>query len=71
MLSSLWPWALGLCLAGWLMLFPGTGLMAMLTGWDSEWLMLGPILAAFGMIPVAYMMGLSRDVLGRAATEGT
>jgi hypothetical protein len=64
--ASLWPWSFGLCLAGWLMLFPGAALAALLTGSDSALLMTIPILLAFTLIPVTLLLGFSRDVASRA-----
>lgn len=64
-LSMLWPWSFGLCLAGWLMLFPGAALIAFLTGIDHELLMIVPILIAFAFIPITLLLGFSRDVLKR------
>jgi hypothetical protein len=62
-LSRLWPWSFGLCLLGWLMLFPGAVLIAFFTGIDDALLMVIPILMAFAMIPITLLMGFSRDVL--------
>lgn len=64
-LSALWPWSFGLCLAGWLMLFPGTTLIAYFTGTDNALLMIIPILVAFAFIPITLLLGFSRDVLPR------
>ena len=64
-LFVLWPWVFGLCLFGWLMLFPGAALIAFFTGNDSAYLMIIPILIAFGLIPVTLFMGFSRDILNR------
>ncbi len=63
--SQLWPWSFGLTLLGWLMLFPGAPLIAYFGGVDSEWVMLAPLLAAFGTIPVTLGLGFSRDLLAR------
>jgi len=49
--SMLWPWSFGLCLIGWLMLFPGAALIVFFTGMDNTLLMLIPILIAFVFIP--------------------
>jgi hypothetical protein len=62
-LSTLWPWSFGLCLAGWLMLFPGAALIAFFTGTDNALLMVIPILVAFAFIPITLLLGFSRDVL--------
>lgn len=64
-LSRLWPWSFGLCLLGWLMLFPGAALIAFFTGVDHALLMLIPILVAFTSIPVTLLLGFSRDLLQR------
>ena len=64
-LSRLWPWAFGLCLFGWVMLFPGAALIAFLTGTDNALLMVIPILIAFGFIPITLLLGFSRDILKR------
>lgn len=64
-LSALWPWSYGVCLAGWLLLFPGAALIAHFTSIDSPLLMIVPILIAFVMIPVTLLLGFSRDVLAR------
>jgi hypothetical protein len=64
-LSMLWPWSFGLCLIGWLMLFPGAALIAFFTGMDSALLMIIPILVAFAFIPITLLLGFSRDVLRR------
>lgn len=61
----LWPWSFGLCLAGWLMLFPGAALIAYFTGADSALLMVIPILIAFTFIPITLLLGFSRDILAR------
>jgi hypothetical protein len=66
-LSKLWPWSFGLCLAGWLMLFPGAPLIAFFTGSDSALLMILPILVAFPLIPITLLLGFSRDILSRTA----
>ncbi len=66
-LSSLWPWSFGLCLLGWLMLFPGAVLIAFFTGVDHALLMLIPILVAFTFIPITLLLGFSRDILERKA----
>jgi len=47
------------------MLFPGAALIAFFTGNDSAYLMIIPILIAFGLIPVTLFMGFSRDILNR------
>lgn len=62
-LSRLWPWSFGLCLLGWLMLFPGVALIALLTGLDSALLMEIPILITFALIPITLLLGFSRDIL--------
>jgi hypothetical protein len=64
-LGRLWPWSFGLCLTGWLMLFPGTALIAYFTGTDSSLLMLIPILVAFAFIPITLLLGFSRDIWKR------
>jgi hypothetical protein len=64
-LSRLWPWSFGLCLLGWLMLFPGAALIAFFTGVDNALLMILPILVAFAFIPITLLLGFSRDVLER------
>lgn len=64
-LSRLWPWSFGLCLLGWLMLFPGAALIAFFTGIDNALLMLIPILVAFTFIPITLLLGFSRDILER------
>ena len=64
-LSSLWPWSFGLCLLGWLMLFPGAALIVFLTGVDHALLMIIPILVAFAFIPITLLLGFSRDILQR------
>ena len=64
-LSMLWPWSFGLCLIGWLMLFPGAALIAFFTGMDSALLMIIPIIIAFGFIPITLLLGFSRDILKR------
>jgi hypothetical protein len=64
-LSRLWPWSFGLCLLGWLMLFPGAALIAFFTGIDNALLMVIPILIAFAFIPITLFLGFSRDILER------
>jgi hypothetical protein len=64
-LSRLWPWSFGLCLLGWLMLFPGAAFIAYLTGMDHALLMGIPILVAFLFIPITLLLGFSRDILKR------
>ncbi|HSL45894.1 MAG TPA: hypothetical protein VK897_20850 [Anaerolineales bacterium] len=64
-LSMLWPWSFGLCLLGWLMLFPGAALIVFITGVDNALLMIIPILIAFTFIPVTLLLGFSRDLLRR------
>ena len=64
-LSRLWPWSFGLCLLGWLMLFPGAALIAFFTGIDNAFLMVIPILIAFAFIPITLFLGFSRDLLER------
>jgi hypothetical protein len=64
-LSMLWPWSFGLCLLGWLMLFPGAALIVFFTGVDHALLMIVPILVAFTFIPITLLLGFSRDILTR------
>ncbi|NMC12621.1 MAG: hypothetical protein GYA34_07030 [Chloroflexi bacterium] len=64
-LSALWPWSFGICLIGWLMLFPGAALIVFFTGIDNALLMIVPILIAFTFIPVTLLLGFSRDLLNR------
>ena len=64
-LSRLWPWSFGLCLLGWLMLFPGAALIVFFTGVDNALLMIIPILVAFALIPITLLLGFSRDILER------
>ena len=64
-LSLLWPWSFGICLIGWLMLFPGAALIAFFTGTDDALLMVIPILIAFALIPITLLLGFSRDILNR------
>lgn len=64
-LSLLWPWSWGICLLGWLMLFPGAALIAFFTGVDNALLMIIPILIAFAFIPITLLLGFSRDILKR------
>jgi hypothetical protein len=64
-LSMLWPWSFGLCLIGWLMLFPGAALIVFFTGVDNALLMIVPILIAFAFIPITLLLGFSRDILKR------
>jgi hypothetical protein len=64
-LSMLWPWSFGLCLLGWLMLFPGAALIVFFTGVDNALLMIIPILVAFASIPLTLLLGFSRDILAR------
>jgi hypothetical protein len=66
-LSMLWPWSFGICLLGWLMLFPGAALIVFFTGIDNALLMLIPILIAFGFIPITLLLGFSRDILKGSA----
>ena len=66
-LSRLWPWSFGLCLLGWLMLFPGAALIVFFTGVDNALLMIVPILVAFVFIPITLVLGFSRDILERKA----
>ena len=63
--SRLWTWSFGLCLLGWLMLFPGAALIAFFTGIDNALLMVIPILIAFLFIPITLFLGFSRDILER------
>ena len=64
-LSRLWSWSFGLCLLGWLMLFPGTALIVLFTGLDNALLMIIPIIIAFVFIPITLLLGFSRDILER------
>jgi len=64
-LSMLWPWSFGLCLIGWLMMFPGAALIAYFTGDDNALFMLIPIVIAFTFIPITLLLGFSRDILRR------
>ena len=63
--GKLWSWSFGLCLTGWLMLFPGAALIVFFTGMDDALLMLIPILIALTFIPITLLLGFSRDVLKR------
>lgn len=60
--SRLWPWSYAICLAAWLMLFPGVALVAFFTGLDGDWLMFASIASAFAMIPLTLFLGYSRDL---------
>jgi hypothetical protein len=64
-LGMLWPWSFGLCLIGWLMMFPGAALVAFFTGLDHALLMEIPILIAFVLVPITLLLGFSRDITGR------
>jgi hypothetical protein len=64
-LGMLWSWSFGLCLGGWLMLFPGAALIAFLTGFDHALLMEIPILVGFVLIPITLLLGFSRDLSRR------
>ncbi|MBN2093324.1 hypothetical protein JW964_27110 [candidate division KSB1 bacterium] len=64
-LSKFWRWSFGLCLIGWLMLFPGASLIVFFTGLESAWLMIVPILIAFTFIPITLFLGFSYDILKR------
>jgi hypothetical protein len=64
-LGKLWPWSFGLCLIGWLMMFPGAALIAFFTGLDHPLLMVMPILMAFVLVPITLLLGFSRDITGR------
>lgn len=64
-LGMLWPWSFGLCLLGWLMLFPGAALIVFFTGVDNALLMIIPILVAFASIPLTLLLGFSRDIQTR------
>lgn len=70
-LSRLWPWSFGLCLLGWLMLFPGASLIVFFTGVDNALLMIVPILVAFVFIPITLVLGFSRDILERKTETQT
>jgi hypothetical protein len=61
----LWPWSFGVCLMGWLMLFPGAALLVLFTGRDDALFMIVPIAIAFVFIPITLLLGFSRDVLDR------
>jgi hypothetical protein len=63
--GTLWPWSFGLCLFGWLMLFPGAAVIVFITGVDNALLMIIPILIAFTFIPITLLLGFSRDLLRR------
>jgi hypothetical protein len=69
-LAGLWPWSYGLCLLGWLMLFPGAALISTFAGIEDAWLMILPILIAFGFIPITMLLGFSRDLLQSPSAEG-
>lgn len=69
-LSRLWPWSFGLCLLGWLMLFPGAALIVFFTGMDHALFMIIPILVAFAFIPITLMLGFSKDILERKSEAG-
>ncbi|MFZ5821302.1 MAG: hypothetical protein ACOYYJ_15505 [Chloroflexota bacterium] len=62
-LSMLWPWSFGLCLLGWLMMFPGAALIVFFTGINNALLMIIPIIIAFAFIPITLLLGFSRDIL--------
>jgi len=64
-LSLLWPWSFGLCLIGWLMLFPCAALIVFFTGLDNASLMIIPLIIAFTFIPITLLLGFSRDILER------
>jgi hypothetical protein len=64
-LSVLWPWSFGICMIGWLMIFPGAALIVLFTGIDNALLMIVPILIAFAFIPITLLLGFSRDILSR------
>lgn len=64
-LSRLWPWSFGLCLTGWLLLFPGAPLFVLFTGIDNALVMIIPIIIAFVSIPITLLLGFSRDIMKR------
>lgn len=68
-LRDMWPWSFGLCMLGWLMIFPGAALIAHFTGRDDASLMFVPISVGFALIPVTLLLGFSRDVLRREEAE--
>ena len=63
------PWSFGLCLLGWLMLFPGTALAAFFTGGDDELVMIFEILTAFALIPITMLLDISCDIAHRESSE--
>jgi len=67
-LALLWPWAFGICLAAWMMLFPGAALVVHFTGCNNALLMIIPICLAFGLIPVTLLTGFSRDIIQQNAS---
>lgn len=68
LLSRLWPWFLGACLAAWLAMMPGTMLMKTWWNYESEALVLGLIVAMFSLLFLALGSAAARDNLDAQST---
>jgi hypothetical protein len=67
-LGALWPWALGACLAAWLLLLPGTVLIDMAVGVERPEALVPPVgFASFGLLFVAILTAQAHDAEKREA----
>jgi hypothetical protein len=59
--AALWLWSLVACLAAWLFLLPGVPMLSYFWGVESAALVVGAILAAFGLLILTAVLSLTRD----------
>jgi len=69
--SQTWKYLFALCLAGWLMLFPGAPIVNYFLHIESLWLMIIPLIIAFCTIPFVVACGFSRDIICNAGSTGS
>ncbi len=67
-LAKLWPGLFTVCLAAWLLLFPGLNLLGYLFGVDEPSLTVAVIFLAFGSLLFSTLSGLAHDAQRRAAS---
>lgn len=66
-LSALWPCSFAVCMAAWLLVFPGSVVLDFFFGINYETLTYALILSAFGSLGLAIAAGLARDGMRPAA----
>jgi hypothetical protein len=69
-LSKLWPWLFAAAVIAWLLLFPGSSLLATFFGMNNPNLVLTLILCAFGFLALTIFTGFAHDAQGKTDSSG-